>query len=107
MKPLFLYMVAGLCIAGCSNSTEGEVPIDNDGDGYTANEDCDDNNPRLWDQCDAVAGANLCAGGGWVEGDGVRGMTCTGPLELSSQPSSNGQYTWYPGPHHLITEENP
>ena len=106
MKSVWMMTICVLCFA-CSNATEGEPPIDNDGDGYFAQEDCDDNNPRLWDQCDAVAGASLCAGGGLVEGDGITGITCTGPLDISSQPSSNGEFTWYPGPHHVISEDTP
>jgi hypothetical protein len=104
MKPPF-FMLA--LFVACSNPINGEPPLDADGDGHFADEDCDDTNPNLWNQCDVVAGASLCAAGGLVAGDRVHGITCTGPLDISSQPSSNEQFTWYPGPHHLILETSP
>jgi hypothetical protein len=50
----------------------------------------------------APSAAALCAGGGFVEGDGLRGVLCASPLELATQPATNGTLTWQPGPIYPI-----
>lgn len=50
----------------------------------------------------APSAATLCAGGGVVAGDGLRGVLCASPLELATQPATNGTLTWQPGPIYPI-----
>ena len=39
-----------------------------------------------------------CSGGGQASNGEITAVTCTSPVELATQPASNGQLTWYPGP---------
>jgi hypothetical protein len=50
----------------------------------------------------APSAATLCAGGGFVEGGGLHGVLCASPLELATQPATNGTLTWHPGPIYPI-----
>ncbi len=50
----------------------------------------------------AGEGFGFCAGGGWVTGSDIHGVTCTAPLDVASTRSSNDDFTWQPGPISFI-----
>ena len=67
----------------------------------TDSDDTDDDTVAVSEPL-APSAATLCAGGGLVEGDGLRGVLCASPLELATQPATNGTLTWQPGPIYPI-----
>ena len=50
----------------------------------------------------AREGFALCAGGGWVTGADVQGVTCTAPLDVAGIFVRNDDLVWQPGPITLI-----
>ena len=50
----------------------------------------------------AQEGFALCAGGGWVTGADVQGVTCTAPLDVAGISVRNDNLVWQPGPITLI-----
>ncbi len=50
----------------------------------------------------AREGFALCAGGGWVTGADVQGVTCTAPLDVAGISVRNDDLVWQPGPITLI-----
>ncbi len=77
-------------------------------DGYVLTKnDCNDDNPDIFPgselQCDK-ANTTLCASGGIVEGETVRGVFCFAPSDIGTAPKSSGEsITWQPGPMNQIT----
>ncbi len=43
-----------------------------------------------------------CAGGGHASNGSLSAVLCASPLDLATEPASNGQLTWYPGPIQAI-----
>ena len=69
--------------------------------------DCNDQNPDIYpgsdEQCDDI-NTTICASGGVVEGQHVRGVFCFAPTDIATSPkASNGSLTWEPGPMTQIT----
>jgi hypothetical protein len=60
----------GLLLAMAAFAAQAARPVDNDGDGYTNNRDCDDNNPAVWE----LNSCGLCEVGPI---GGCGGPTCT------------------------------
>ena len=42
-------------------------------------------------------GVSLCASGGKQGNDRFSGVSCTAPMDIATQPSSNSNWTWQPG----------
>ena len=117
---------------GLDNNCDGDIDegvtntyyLDNDNDGFGSNEitteacstpdgyvlttnDCNDDNPDIFPgselQCDEAT-TTLCASGGVVEGEAVRGVFCFAPADIATAPkSSDNSITWEPGPMNQIT----
>lgn len=117
---------------GLDNNCDGEIDegvtntyyLDSDGDGFGDNtntteacstpdgyvmttNDCNDQNPEIYpgsdQQCDKVD-TTICASGGVVEGQNIRGVFCFAPTDIAASPkASNGSLTWEPGPMTQIT----
>ncbi len=39
-----------------------------------------------------------CAGGGHASNGAISGVLCASPVDLATEPATNGKLTWYPGP---------
>ena len=45
-----------------------------------------------------------CAGGGHATNGSLSAVLCASPLDLASEPATNGELTWYPGPLRAIAQ---
>lgn len=124
MRELFWAMLAGLAISlsvsACGKSsgkgkdttntdqpagdtddptTDTDDPAtDTDDDPTTDTDGGDDDTPIDTNATSPRMGAAFCAAGGrWSNGQ-VQGVGCLAPLDVATQPASNDQYQWKPGP---------
>ncbi|MEE2750154.1 MAG: hypothetical protein VX519_01885 [Myxococcota bacterium] len=78
---------------GLSDDTSGESAIET---GAESGGETGGDTSAL--EAPAGEGFAFCAGGGWVSGADIQGVTCTAPVDVASNPSSSADYNWQPGP---------
>jgi len=96
-----------LVVLGCSSKLDADIrdPKHKDGDADAdtdADTDTDTDADTDVSVEDPATGQTFCAGGGIVRGDGITGVVCTSPLELTTTPAKNDNFTWQPGPTSAI-----
>jgi len=88
-----------------SATGDDDTGDDDTGDDDTGDDDTGDDDDSIASSS-APAGQALCAAGGKVSGEGLSGVICLAPVELSSgatASSADGTVTWHPGPITRIT----
>jgi len=51
---------------------------------------------------DVIPSSALCSAGGKATNASYSAVSCTGPVDLAVEPSSNPSYSWQPGPIRVI-----
>jgi len=83
------------------DSATGDDDDATDDDDAADDDDATDDDDSAAPPPPAPPGSTLCGSGGPVSGNGISGVICTSPVEISSgatASSADGSIVWHPGP---------